>query len=131
MDGITPEKTHALLEKLTHHVMTEIPVRKEMDDKIAKIDEKVDMLANYMMKELPTRQEVDGKIDKLVEYVMNEVATKTEFQELKDKVDTIIDGIDKQTQQLDIIRTEQIAFDHAFSRIDKRVEKLERAHCRR
>ena len=87
--------------------MTEVSTKAEVNQKIAQVDE---------------------KIDKLADYVMNEVSTKMEFHELKDKVDTIIDGMDKQAQQLDNIRTEQLAFNHGFNRLEKRVEKLEQAH---
>jgi polyhydroxyalkanoate synthesis regulator phasin len=144
MTKITIEKTHSLLEKLTNYVMNEVPKKSETDK-----------LVDYVMNELPTRREVDGKIDKLAEYVMNkvprkdEVPSKAEFQylagkvdSLKDKVntiegktdalgekvDTLLDGMDRQAQQLEIIRTEQTAFNHGFNRLEKRVKKLEKVH---
>ena len=137
MTKITLEKTHSLLEKLTNYVMNDVPKKNETDK-----------LADYVMRELPTRQEVDGKIDKLAEYVMNEVPTKKELNhslktlqivldqkadkkdvdEIRQDLQIIINGMDKQVQQLDIIRTEQVAFDQAFNRLEKRVEKLEQAH---
>ena len=138
MSDVTPEKTHALLEKLAHHVMTEVP---EVKEKIVKTDEKIDKLAEYMMKELPSRQDVDEKIvktdekiDKLAEYMMKELPTRQELdsklEEKADKKDVqrLLDGQDNMARELEAIRTEQKAFNHAFVRFEKRVEKLERTH---
>ena len=143
MTKISVEKTYSLLEKLTSYIMNEVPKKSELDK-----------LSDYVMNELPTRKEVDGKIDKLAEYVMNEVALKNEVptkhdfnvainaiqtaldlkadkkdvDEIKHDLQIIMNGMDKQAQQLDIIRTGQTAFNHAFGRIEKRVEKLEQTH---
>ena len=92
MTEITLEKIHALLEKLADYTMSELPTRKEMDEKL---DQKAD---------------------------------KKDVDEIRQDLQIIINGMDKQVQQLDIIRTEQVAFDQAFNRLEKRVEKLEQTH---
>jgi len=116
------------------------------------VDAKIDKLAEYVMNEVPTRREVDAKIDKLAEYVLNEVPTKKEVDEkfqkvydaiwnLEEKVDQkadkkdvemlmnnlreLLDGQDEVIKQLDIIRTEQYAFNAGLNRIEERVESLE------
>ena len=61
MSKITPEKTHALLEKLVNYVMTEIPAIKEkldqkadktelirLDNRVDSLDNKVNMLLEGM-----------------------------------------------------------------------------------
>ena len=45
----------------------------------------------------------------------------------KKDIQKILDGQDAMVNQLDIIRTEQYAFNAAFKRIEKRVEVLESA----
>lgn len=106
MSEITPEKTHRLLEKLVEHVMNNVPTKGEVPSNVQ-------------------FQYLTGKVCSLEDKV-NSIEGKTDA--LEKKVDTLLDGIDKQAQQLDIIRTEQIAFDHAFNRLEKRVEKVEQAH---
>jgi hypothetical protein len=51
-----------------------------------------------------TLEKIHLLLEKLADYVMNEVSTKMKFRELKDKVDTIIDVLDKHAHQLEIIR---------------------------
>jgi len=43
LSEITLEKTHALLEKLAAYVMTELPTRKELDEKLALKTDKTDL----------------------------------------------------------------------------------------
>ena len=50
---------------------------------------------------------------------------ETDMQEIKINVNSIMEGMDAQAQQLDIIRTEQTATSHALNRIEKRVSNLE------
>jgi hypothetical protein len=105
MSEITHEKTHSLLEKLAVYVMNEVP-RKE---------------------EVPTKHDLNVAIQ-AIQTALDQKADKKDVEKLEGKVDTLIDGMDKQAQQLDIIRTEQLAFNHGFNRLEKRVEKLEQAH---
>ena len=44
MSDITPEKTHALLEKLAEYVMNEVPTRREMDSRFRQVEEKLDKI---------------------------------------------------------------------------------------
>ena len=37
MSDITPEKTHALLEKLAEYVMNEVPIKREMNERFARL----------------------------------------------------------------------------------------------
>jgi hypothetical protein len=43
MSTIAPEKTHALLEKLAEYVMNDLPTRKEMDAKLARLNKEEKM----------------------------------------------------------------------------------------
>ena len=103
MSEITPQKTHALLEKLAEYVMNEVPRKSEVASK----DELIGV-----------RDELKTDINELQEDVQN----------IKGKLNIILDGMDKQTQQLDRIRTEQAAFNHGVNRLEKQVEKLEQVH---
>ena len=106
MSESTPEKTHKLLEKLVEHVMNNVPIKDEVPSK-----EEFQYLA--------------GKVGSLEDKV-NSIEGKTDA--LEKKVDTLIDGMDRQAQQLEIIRTEQTAFNHGFNRLEERVEKHEKVH---
>jgi transcriptional regulator of heat shock response len=151
MNKITPEKTHALLEKLADYVMTEIPAIKEKQENLADyvmteipaIKEKQENLADYVMTEIPAIKE---KQENLADYVMTKIPAIEEkhekladyvvtgFQAIEEKLDQkadkadvrkILDGLDSQGKQLDIIRTEQAATSHAINRMDKRIANLE------
>ncbi len=117
MAETTPEKTHTLLEELTEYVKNNVPTKQEVDDKIGKQDEKLGNL--------------EVRLDRLTDYVLNEIPTKREMkEELEEKADKkdiqkILDGQDAMVNQLDIIRTEQYAFNAAFTRLEERVESLE------
>jgi chromosome segregation ATPase len=146
MSEITPEKTHQLLERLADYVMTEVSTKTEVNQKISQVDEKIDKLADYVMAEVSTKAEVnqkisqvDEKIDQLANYVMNEVPTKREIDErlervekdigeVKQNVNLILEGMDAQAKQVEILKTKQTAFNHGFSRLEERVEKLEKVH---
>ena len=104
MKKTTPEKTHTLLEKLAEYVMNEVSTKKEVDEKIGKLTE-------YMKTEVAKKSEV------------NEL--RTDVKDLKQKVDIIITGQDKQAKQLDDLKTEQTAFHSALLRHEKRITVLE------
>ena len=145
MAEITLEKNHALLEKLAEYVMNEVSTKQEVDEKIGKVDTKIDKLAEYVLNEVATKKEVDEKfqkvdekfqkvdekfqkVDEKFERVFNEIWNLKEKMDQKaDKKDIqkILDGQDAMVNQLDIIRTEQYAFNAAFTRIEERVESLE------
>jgi len=79
----------------------------------------------------PTPEKTHALLEKLAEYVMNEVATKSEVNEIKkdvkdnkQKISIIIDGQDKQAKQLDDIKTEQIATNSALLRHEERIAAL-------
>ena len=106
MPEITLEKTHALLEKLAEYVMNEVPNKSEVATK----DE---MNARF--------EQVDRRFA-----LMEQRLEKLELEKADKKdIETILTILDKQSKQLDIIRTEQVAFNHAFRRLEKRVEALE------
>jgi polyhydroxyalkanoate synthesis regulator phasin len=100
MSEITIEKTHKLLEKLADYVMNEVPTKKEL---------------------LVVKNDVS-----LVTEGVNEL--REDVQNIKGSLNIILDGMDGQAQQLNIIRTEQAAFNHGFNRLEERVEKLEKVH---
>ena len=103
MSEITLEKTHSLLEKLADYVMNELARKNDVASK----DELI-----------AVKDELKTDINELREDVQN----------IKGNLNIILDGMDKQAQQLDIIRTEQAAFNHGLNRLEKRVEKLEQVH---
>jgi len=106
MPEISLEKTYALLEKLTEYVMNEVPNKSEV----------------------PTKDEMNVRFEQVDRRFafMEQRLERLELEKADKKdIETIINILDKQTKQLDIIRTEQVAFDHAFSRLEKRVEILE------
>ena len=121
MSEITLEKTHALLEKLAEYVMkevprkSEVPTKEEMNARFAQVDARF--------------EKIEHRIDRLTDYVLTEIpGIKDQLEQKADKRDIqiILNGLDKNAKQLDIIRTEQVAFNHAFRRLEKRVEVLER-----
>ena len=79
-----------------------------------------------------TPEKTHALLEQLAEYVMNEVAKKSEVDEIKkdvknlqQKVDIIITGQDKQAKQLDDIRTEQVSTNSAILRHEERITILE------
>jgi len=104
MEKITLEKMHALLEKLAEYVMNEVP-RKD---------------------DVPTKNELNEKIWQL-QQAIDQKADKKDVEMLQNDLRKLLDGQDDMIKQLDIIRTEQYAFNAAFKRVEKRVEVLESA----
>ena len=80
MSEITPEKTHALLEKLAEYVMTELPTRKEVDKKLASMETR---FITQM------RAELENKAD------------KADLDHLDNKVNLLLEGMDAQAKQLE------------------------------
>ena len=99
MSDITPEKTHALLEKLAEYVMNEVATKKELEQKADKNDFIV------------LKQEIDK--------------VRQDVKENKAILNIIIESMDAQAKQLDIIRTEQTATNTALLRHEKRITALE------
>ena len=96
MSDITPEKTHALLERLAEYVMNEVPTRREMNSRFEQVERRFERI----------EKELESKADK------------------KD-IQLILNGMDAQAKQLDIIRTEQMATNAALLRHEKRITALE------
>ncbi|MBN1560795.1 hypothetical protein JW998_11130 [candidate division KSB1 bacterium] len=44
MTEITLERTHALLEKLAEYVMTQVPTRRELDERFEQIDKRFEQI---------------------------------------------------------------------------------------
>ena len=121
-------KNDAKIDKLADYVMTEVATKMELAEKIRNNDSKIDKLAEYVMTEVPKKAE----IDQLTDYVMTEVAKKsevdeikTDVKELKQKMDIIITGQDKQAKQLEDLKTEQITTNATLLRHEKRITLLE------
>ena len=94
------------------------------------IDHFLNKKENHMAKITP--EKTHALLEQLAEYVMNEVAKKSEVDEIKkdvknlqQKVDIIITGQDKQAKQLDDIRTEQVSTNSAILRHEERMTTLE------
>ena len=71
------------------------------------------------------RQEL-GSVRQELKTDINEL--REDVQNIKGSLNIVLNGMDKQAQQLEIIRTEQASFNHAINRIEERVEKLEQVH---
>jgi len=142
MEEITPEKNYTLLLELTEYVKNNVATKQEVDYKIGKLDDKVGKLDDKVGKLDDKVGKLDDKVgklddktgileerlDRLTDYVLREIPDiKKQLEEKADKKDIqkILDGQDAMVNQLDIIRTEQYAFNAAFRRIEKRVEVLE------
>ena len=107
MPEITLEQTHALLEKLAEYVMNEVPRKSEVPTK-QEMNERFEQMDSRF-------EQVEDRIDRLADYVLTEIpGIKDQLEQKADKRDIqiILNGLDKQAQQLEIIRTEQVAFYH-------------------
>ena len=119
----TLKKTHELLEKLVAYVMNEAPTKSE-----------VDKLAAYVMNEVPTKNEIEKRFLQLERELERKAGkedlfmVKDDLSNVKENVRVILNGMDGMVKSLDIIRTEQAAFISGLRRVEKRVEKLERAN---
>ena len=101
MSDSTPEKTHALLEKLAEYVMNEVPTRQEVNARFARLEGELQI----------TKEDVQE--------------IKMDLQETRKNIGLILDGMDAQAKQLDIIRTEQAATNAAILRHEKRITAVE------
>jgi len=79
------------------------------DITIEKTHDLLEKLAEYVMNEVPTRREMNARFERL----------ETDVQETKENVRLILNGMGAQAKQLDIIRTEQVAFNSAFRGVDR------------
>ena len=107
MEKITPEKTHALLEKLAEYVMNEVPTRREMDQRFEGIDKRFERIALQL------------------DQIQKEKADKADVIEIKQQLDIMMTNMDKLVGDVQISRTEQKAFDVALQRLEKRIDDIE------
>ena len=103
MNKITLETTFSLLEKLAEYVMTEVPTRREMDQRFDRMTLQLDRL-------------------------QQEKADKADVIEIKQQLNLLVTSVDKLAGEVQISRTEQKAFDAAFRRLEKRIDDLEDKH---
>jgi len=81
MPEITLEKTQALLEKLAEYVMTELPTRKELDDRFKQVDDRF--------------QQVDDKFQRVYDAIWElkeEKADKKDLEIIKMKLEKSLMG---------------------------------------
>ncbi|MDZ7721937.1 MAG: hypothetical protein U5R06_03680 [candidate division KSB1 bacterium] len=100
MTNITLKKTHDLLEKLADYVMNEVPTRKEMQQRYEAHDKRFE------------------QIERRLEQIEQQKADKSDVQKL-------LEGMDHQSQQLDIIRIELKAISGTLDNHEKRLADLE------
>ena len=100
MDEISLEKVHSLLEKLAEYVMNQLPTNRKVDARF---------------------ENMETRLNKIEE----EKADKKDVEKIKQGINSLLNGMDAQAKQLDIIRTEQVAFNSVFNRLEKRVTNLE------
>ena len=110
MPDTTLENTHALLEKLANYVMSELPTRTEMDEKLAQKADKADLfLLDSRVSQLDEKiNYLDGKLNRIVE-----------------KMNLILNGMDAQAQQLDILSTDMKAISGTLDLHEERLGSLE------
>ena len=107
MEKVTLEQTHALLEKLADYVTDRIP---RIENKLTELETRLEQKAD--------------KVDLL------RLAEKTDglqknVDRLDGKMDMILEGMDAQTQQLDIIRTDMKAIGGTLDLHERRLGDLE------
>ena len=100
MEEITLEKTYALLEKLAEHVINEIPIKREVDEKFQRVYDAI-----WELKE--------------------EKADKKDLEILKKNLEMLLDGQDKVIKELEIVRIEQYATSATLDRHEQRLNVLE------
>ncbi|HDQ15607.1 MAG TPA: hypothetical protein ENN45_00935 [Bacteroidetes bacterium] len=107
MEEITLEKIHAMLERMAEHIVNEVPTKKEVDEKFQKVDEKFQRVYDAILE------------------LKEEKTDKKDFEILKNKLETLLDGQYEIIKQLDIIRTEQYATSATLDRHEQKLEALE------
>lgn len=95
MSKITLGKTHALLEKLTDYVISEMATKTELNGLKIEMDKRFNHVESAL---LDTRKDIR----------------------------LIIDGMDSQVKESEIIKTEQLAIKSGLSRLENRVDQLEK-----
>lgn len=131
MSKVTPEKTHALLEKLTDYVTSKMATKEDVNNQITDVNNRLSSVDSQF-------DTVNNKIDKLAEYVMNKVPIKQEmnyrFEQVENQlgkvegdVKLILNGMDNQVKDMEILRTEQIAIHSGLRRLEIRVDGIESA----
>lgn len=103
MSEITLEKTHALLEKLAAYVMTELPTRKELDEKLALKTDKTDL------------NRLERRVDQLDQKV----------ERIDRNVGLILEGMDAMAQEQEINRMERTAVSKTLDVYNVRLGDLE------
>ena len=110
MAEITLEKLHTLLQSLAEYVMTNVATRQELDqtrqELLEKLDRKADKTDIVIIADSVARLQID-------------------MRDVKATQQTMINSMDAQAKQLDIIRTEQVAFSRAIDRHEERIAVLE------
>ena len=121
MEKITPEKTHALLEKLAEYVMNEVPTRREMNQRFEGIDQRFEGI-NQRFEGIDQRFE---RIALQLDRLQQEKADKADIIEIKQQLDKMMTNMDRVVGNVQISRTEQKAFDAALQRVEKRIDDME------
>ena len=101
MSEITLEQTHALLERLAEYVMTQVPTRREMNERFEQVDKRFE------------------QVDKRFEQV------DKRFEQIDKRFEQIDNDFDQIHKQLNLIWTEQRVFSKTFELHHKRLELLE------
>ena len=128
MTEITPEKTHALLEKLAEYVMAEFP---KFEQEIELLKDDVNVLKQdvaTLKQDVASLKRDVGALSQDVDGIKQELARKAdkfELEHLQIKVDLLLEKQDAQSKQLDIMRAEQHVFAKTFELHHKRLERLE------
>jgi len=83
----------------------------------------LEKLAEHVMNNVPTKQEMNSrfkKVDKRFDQVENRL------DRVENDVKLILDGMDAQAKDSEILKTEQIAIKSGLTRVEKRVDVLEK-----
>jgi len=123
MSKVTPEKTHALLEKLAEYVMTEVPTKREMEARFEGVHRRFEDV-NKRFEGVNKRFEgVDRRFDQMDRHFDQ---LESDVHETKENVKKILNGMDSQVKELEILRTEQVAIKSGLARVERRVDVLEK-----
>ena len=108
MGKVTPEETHALLEKLAEYVMTQVATRAEMNERFEQVDKRFEQIDKRF-------EQIDKRFEQ-IDVRFEQVDAR--FEQKDGKLTAI-------QQHLDLMRAEQAVFVKTFELHNKRLSLLE------
>ena len=129
MDKITLDKLHSLLQSLAEFSMTELATKQVVEQTTNEMNSRFELIEADIRQVKADIQEMKANNrltrDDVQQTRVDLLQTKDDVQQIKRGVGKILDGMDAQAKQLDIIRTEQVAYSKAIDRHEERITALE------